>query len=385
MTKPFLLGGAGAACAVVGWFAFAHHGAGSGAAQTAAQPPIPVVAVPVQTGTFPIELKGLGTVQALNTVTIHTRVDGQIQSINFAEGQKVAVGDTLLQIDPRPYQAQLDQAVAAKARDEAQLANAELNFKRDAQLVKPGYTTIQTFDTDKALVQQLEATVQNGAAQIEYARVQLGYTTITSPIPGAAGIRLVDVGNIVHATDTSGIVVVTQTEPISVVFTLPEKAISDVRQHMANGPLKVLASSEDDRIELGEGQLQALDNQVDPQSGMVRLKATFPNKDDRLWPGEFVNARLVLDDKADALTVPLAAVQQGANGMFAYVVKPDLTVEQRPVETDASERGRALITKGLEPGDRVVVQGQSRLEPGAHVMIQPAEISSADVQSESAP
>jgi membrane fusion protein, multidrug efflux system len=369
MRKQLLLG-AVAICALVGGGAFALHAKPAKPAVAQSAAPKPVVAAPVQIGTFPIELSGLGTVQAFNTVTIHTRVDGQIQSINFAEGQKVAVGDTLLKIDPRPFQAQLDQAVSAKARDEAQLANAQLDLKRDQALVKPGWATVQSYDTQKALVAQLQATIQNDQAQIEYAQVQLGYTTITSPIPGITGVRLVDVGNIVHATDTTGIVVVTQIEPISVTFTLPEKAIADIRQHMTQGPLKVEALSEDNRIALGEGQLQVLDNEVDPQSGMVRLKATFPNKDDKLWPGEFVNARLVLDDEPNALTVPLASIQQGSKGTFAYVVKPDMTVEQRPVQTGASEDGRMLVIKGLAAGDRVVVEGQSRLQPGDHVTIQ---------------
>jgi multidrug efflux system membrane fusion protein len=372
MRKSLLLGSVVVICAFGGWVAFAHRDTRSKAVAPQAQAAIPVVAAAVQIGTFPIELNGLGTVQAFNTVTIHTRVDGQIQSINFTEGQKVAVSDTLLQIDPRPFQAQLDQAIATKARDEAQLANAGLDLKRDQQLVKPGYATVQAYDTQKALVAQLQATIQNDAAQIEYAKVQLGYTTITSPIPGIVGVRLVDVGNIVHATDTTGIVVVTQVEPISVVFTLPEKAIADIRQHMAQAALKVQAFSEDNRIPLGEGQLQVLDNQVDPQSGMVRLKATFPNKDDKLWPGEFVNARLVLRDEPNASTVPLTAIQQGTNGAFAYIVRPDMTVEQRPVETGASEEGRVLITRGLAAGDRVVVEGQSRLQPGDRVTIQQA-------------
>jgi multidrug efflux system membrane fusion protein len=369
MRKPLLLG-AVTICVLAGWGAFALHAKPSKPAAAQSAAPIPVVAAPVQSGTFPIELSGLGTVQALNTVTIHTRVDGQIQSINFTEGQKVAVGDTLLKIDPRPFQAQLDQVVSAKVRDEAQLLNAQLDLKRDQALVKPGWATVQAYDTQKALVAQLQATIQNDQAQIEYAQVQLGYTTIASPIPGITGLRLVDVGNIVHATDTTGIVVVTQIEPISVTFTLPEKSIADIRQHMTQGPLAVHAFSEDNRIALGEGQLQVLDNQVDPQSGMVRLKATFPNKDDKLWPGQFVNARLILDDKPDALTVPLASVQQGSNGTFAYVVKPDMTVELRPIQTGASEDGRVLVTKGLAAGDRVVVEGQSRLQPGDHVTIQ---------------
>jgi multidrug efflux system membrane fusion protein len=312
-------------------------------------------------------------------------VDGEIQAIDFTEGQKVKAGDTLLQIDPRPFQAQLDQAIAAKARDEAHLANGQLNEQRDASLVKPGYASVQMLDTQKAKVQQLQATVKNDDAQIQYDRVELGYTTITSPIPGVVGLRLVDVGNIVHATDATGIVVVTQTEPISVVVTLPEKVISDIRTHMIKGPLKVLASSEDDRIPLGEGQLLALDNQVDPTSGMIRLKATFPNKDDTLWPGQFVNARVILDDKPDALTIPLAAVQQGAKGAFVYVVTPDSTVAQRPVETGASEHGRTLVLKGLAAAEQVVVEGQSRLEPGARVTIEPAETSVSSTAGSSAP
>jgi membrane fusion protein, multidrug efflux system len=329
--------------------------------------PVPVVADAVRSQDVPIYVTGIGTVQAFNTVTIRTRVDGQVDKVAFTEGQDVKVGDLLAQIDPRPFQAQLEQAQAQKASHEAQLADAQIDLKRFSNLAKSGAATGQSVDTQKALVAQLEANVQADQAAIDNATVQLGYTTITAPIAGRTGLRLVDQGNIVHATDQTGLVVLTQIEPISLIFTLPEDALPDVARAMARGPLRVLAFSRDDKTELGDGTLALIDNQIDQTTGTIRLKATFPNKDHALWPGQFVNARLFLAVRHDGVTVPAAVVQRGPQGTFAYVIKPDSTVEMRPISVAQLRDGVALIDTGLRAGEQVVVDGQYKLRPGAHI------------------
>jgi membrane fusion protein, multidrug efflux system len=330
-------------------------------------PPVPVVAEAVRSQDVPIYATGIGTVQAFNTVTIRTRVDGQIDKVAFTEGQDVKVGDLLAQIDPRPFQAQLEQAQAQKASHEAQLVDAKIDLKRFTNLAKSGAATGQSVDTQKALVAQLEANIQADQAAIDNATVQLGYTTITAPIAGRTGLRLVDAGNIVHATDQTGLVVLTQIEPISLIFTLPEDALPDVAHAMAQGPLRVLAFSRDDKTELGDGTLALIDNQIDQTTGTIRLKATFPNKDHALWPGQFVNARLFLAVRHDGVTVPAAVVQRGPQGTFAYVIKPDSTVEMRPISVAQLRDGLALIDSGLSAGERVVVDGQYKLRPGVRV------------------
>lgn len=329
--------------------------------------PVPVVADAVRSQDVPIYVTGIGTVQAFNTVTIRTRVDGQVDKVAFTEGQDVKVGDLLAQIDPRPFQAQLEQAQAQKASHEAQLADAQIDLKRFSNLAKSGAATGQSVDTQKALVAQLEANVQADQAAIDNATVQLGYTTITAPIAGRTGLRLVDQGNIVHATDQTGLVVLTQIEPISLIFTLPEDALPDVAHAMAQSPLRVLAVSRDDKTELGDGTLALIDNQIDQTTGTIRLKATFPNKDHALWPGQFVNARLFLAVRHDGVTVPAAVVQRGPQGTFAYVIKPDSTVEMRPISVAQLRDGVALIDTGLRAGEQVVVDGQYKLRPGARV------------------
>ena len=329
--------------------------------------PVPVVADAVRSQDVPIYVTGIGTVQAFNTVTIRTRVDGQVDKVAFTEGQDVKVGDLLAQIDPRPFQAQLEQAQAQKASHEAQLADAQIDLKRFSNLAKSGAATGQSVDTQKALVAQLEANVQADQAAIDNATVQLGYTTITAPIAGRTGLRLVDQGNIVHATDQTGLVVLTQIEPISLIFTLPEDALPDVAHAMAQGPLRVLAFSRDDKTELGDGTLALIDNQIDQTTGTIRLKATFANKDHALWPGQFVNARLFLAVRHDGVTVPAAVVQRGPQGTFAYVIKPDSTVEMRPISVAQLRDGVALIDTGLRAGEQVVVDGQYKLRPGARV------------------
>jgi membrane fusion protein, multidrug efflux system len=328
---------------------------------------VPVVADVARSQDVPIYLAGIGTVQAFNTVTIRTRVDGQVDKVAFTEGQDVKAGDLLAQIDPRPLQAQLEQAQAQKASHEAQLADAKLDLQRFSSLEKRGAATGQSVDTQRALVAQLEANIQADQAAIDAATVQLGYTTIAAPISGRTGVRLVDQGNIVHATDQTGLVVLTQIEPISLVFSLPEDALPDVARAMAKDSLKVLAFSRDGKTQLGDGTLALIDNQIDQTTGTIRLKATFPNKDHALWPGQFVNARLYLSVRRDGITVPAAVVQRGPQGTYAYVIKPDSTVEMRPIAVAQLRDGVALVDAGLRAGERVVVDGQYKLRPGARV------------------
>jgi multidrug efflux system membrane fusion protein len=330
---------------------------------------VPVVADAVKSGNVPVYLRGIGTVQAYNTDTIRTQVQGQLTQVAFKEGQTVHAGDLLAQIDPRPFQAQLDQAVANRERDQAQLVNAQANLQRDSQLLGHGYATPQTVDLDKANTGQFGAAVKADEAAIEYAQTQLAYTHITSPIDGVTGIRLIDVGNIVHPTDPNGLVVVTQLQPISVIFTLPETSLPQIQQAMATGPLAVLAYSEDNKVKLDEGKLAVLDNQIIQTSGSVRLKADFPNPAHRLWPGELVNTRLLIDTRQNALSVAATAVQQGPQGSYVYVIKPDGTVEDRAVKVAQQGARIAVIDSGLQANEQVVIGGQSRLQPGSGVTV----------------
>ena len=356
--------------ALIGGGAYAFSSAQSNtqaAPATTGPPPVPVVAEPVKSGTVPIYLRGIGTVQAYNTDTIRAQIQGQITQIAFKEGQTVHAGDLLAQIDPRPFQAQLDQALANRERDQAQLVNAQANLQRDSQLLAHGYATPQTVDLDKANTGQFGAAVKADEAAIEYAQTQLAYTRITSPIDGVTGIRLIDVGNIVHPTDPNGLVVVTQLQPISVIFTLPETNLPQIQQAMAKGPLTVLAYSEDNKVQLDQGTLAVLDNQIIQTSGSVRLKGDFPNPQHRLWPGELTNIRLLIDTRQNALTVPAPAVQQGPQGSYVYVIKPDGTVENRTVQVAQVGARNAVIDSGLQANEEVVIGGQSRLQPGSPV------------------
>jgi membrane fusion protein, multidrug efflux system len=330
--------------------------------------PVPVVAGKVEQKDMPIYLDGLGTVQAFNTVTVHTRVDGQLQQVLFSEGKDVKAGDLIAIVDPRPFQAALDQATAKKSQDEAQLANANVVLERNTDLVKKKVIAQQDFDASKYSAESLKAGVQADQAAIENARTQLDYTQIKSPIDGRTGVRLVDVGNIVHASDQTGIVVITQLHPISVVFTLPEQNLSQVLDEGgANGGLKVQALDRGNTNTLDEGTLAVVDNEIDPTTGTVKLKATFPNDDLKLWPGKFVNARLVLTTRKDATVIPSSVVQRGPQGTYAYLIKPDNTVEMRPIKVAQTEGNLALVDDGLQPGEQVVVDGQYKLQPGAHV------------------
>jgi multidrug efflux system membrane fusion protein len=332
-------------------------------------PPIPVVAAVAQAGDVPVYLTGLGTVKAYNTVTIHVRVNGTLDKVVFVEGQDVKAGDLLAQIDPRPYQAQFDQVVAAKAHDEALLADARLDLLRYQKLASQDSIAMQQRDTQLALVAQDAATVKNDQAQIDFAAVQLLYTTITSPISGRTGVRMIDAGNIVQTTDTTGLVVVTQIEPISVLFTLPEDDFEVVNKQMTAGPLTVFASSRADNKVLGQGTLLLINNQIDQTTGTIQLKATFPNQDHALWPGQFVDVRLLVETRHNAITVPSAAVQLGPQGVYAYVIQAGDKVQMVPIKVSPANAGgpEALIESGLSAGDQVVIDGQLKLRPGVIV------------------
>ena len=334
-------------------------------ASSAIVPPVPVTAGLAETKNIPVYLTGLGTVQAFNTVVVKVRVDGQLDKVAFTEGQNVKAGDLLAQIDPRPYQAALDQAKAVKAKDEAQLENAKRDLQRFVNL--HDFATKQSVDTQTALVRQFEATIQGDQAAIESAQTQLDYSTITAPLTGRTGVRLVDQGNIVHASDANGLVMITQLQPISVIFSLPAEQLRNVSREMANGPLKVIAEGRTDHQQLGEGALSLVDNQIDQGTGTIRLKATFPNEDHALWPGEFINIRLLLRTLQQVVTVPSTTIQRGPNGMYVYVIKPDSTVAMQPVSVGQMNDGTSVVESGLQPGDKIVVRGQYRLQPGTRV------------------
>lgn len=327
---------------------------------------VPVTVSAVSRQDVPVYLDGLGTVQAFNTVTVRAQVGGQLVKVPFKEGDEVKAGDLLAEVDPRTYQATLDQALAKKAQDEASLTSARLDLKRFQDLLPEGYVTSQQVDQQKALVAQDEAAVKGDDAAIENDRVQLSYTTIKAPIAGVLGIRQVDVGNLVTANDTTGIVVVTQIRPISVVFTLPEQALTAIRQADTQA-LAVIAVNRDNQSEVARGSLSAFDNQIDVSTGTIKLKASFPNDDRQLWPGQFINVRLLVSTRHGGMTIPAQAVQRGPAGSFVYVARPDQTVEMRPVKVAQTEDGLALVDEGLQADERVVVDGQYRLEPGSKI------------------
>ncbi|HWP25007.1 MAG TPA: efflux RND transporter periplasmic adaptor subunit [Xanthobacteraceae bacterium] len=338
-----------------------------------AELPVPVVAAVAKLADVPVYLDGVGTTRALNTVTVRPQVDGKLISVLFREGQDVKRGDVLARIDPTTYQAQYDQAVAKKAQDEATLANARIDLERYANLAATNSIARQQLDTQKALVAQLEAQVKLDQAAIDNVRAILNYTTITAPIDGRTGIRLVDEGNIVRAADATGIVVITQLKPMSVFFTLPQQQLADVSRAFARGPLQVEALGADNKTVIDRGTLVVIDNQVDQTTGTVKLKAEFPNAETQLWPGQFVNVRLLVDTLRQVVVVPTAAVQRGPAGVFAYVVQDDSSVTVRRIEVAQQDETQAVIARGLRPGERVVTTGFARLTPGAKVVVTNAE------------
>ena len=365
-----------AALLLLAWRAAVYKQADAAASNApgAATPPAIAVDTAAVTHTdVPIYLSGLGTVQAFYTVTVTARVDGELQKVAFTEGQTVHKGDLLAEIDPRPNQAAYAQAVATKARDAAQLANAKRDLERYTILQPQDLASKQTVDTQRALVDQLAAQIQVDQAVIDNARTQLDYTRITSPINGRTGIRLVDPGNIVHAAATTGIVVVTQVQPISVIFTLPEEDLGAVNTALAAGPVSVTTVSRDGLTELDRGALTLVDNEIDQTTGTARLKATFSNAHNTLWPGQYVNARVLVRTERNALTLPTTAVQLGPNGPFTYVVKPDSTVEVRQLKIGEESGGMTIVKTGLALNERVVTSNQYRLQAGVHVRAAAAE------------
>src|SRR6266567_2733550 len=344
-----------------GAFAFTHgFGSKTSAPKPSAPTPVPIVAGTVEQHDVPIYLTGVGTVVAYNTDVVRSQIQGRIVSINFTEGQAVHAGDLLAQIDPRPYQAQVDQYTANRDRDQAQLTNAKANLNRYTPLAQKGWATPQLLDTQKAQVAQLEAAVKSDEALIESANVQLSYTRLTSPIDGVTGIRQIDVGNIISPANTNGVVIVTQLEPISLIFTLPETVLPLIQQQQqkTQEPLAVLAYSQDNTMRLAQGTLGLVNNEILQTTGSIQLKANFP-----------INARLLLDTRHDGLTVPASVVQQGPKGAYAYVVNPDSSVAIRPIKVAQVSDGQALIDSGLTANEQVVVDGQYKLQPGTHVTI----------------
>jgi len=331
--------------------------------------PVPVLVAPAQTSDVPVYLDGVGTSKALNTVTVRPQVDGILLSVNFKEGQDVKRGNVLAVIDPVTFQAALDQQVAKKALDEAQLANARLDLDRYVKLAQSNAGNKQQADTQRALVAQLEAQVKIDQGLIDNARAMLSYTKITAPLDGRTGIRQVDEGNIVHAADATGIVVITQIKPIAILFTLPQQQINQVNKAAAKGTLPVEAMAPDNVTVTDRGTLQVVDNQVDPTTGTVKLKAEFPNPELQIWPGQFINVRLLIDTLRQVVVVPTAAVQRGPNGTFVYVVKDDETVGVRPVTVSQQDDTRAVITAGLQAAERVVTTGFARLADGTKITI----------------
>ena len=331
--------------------------------------PVPVLAATAKAADVPVYFDGVGTTRALNTVTVRPQVDGRLLQINFHEGQEVERGFVLAEIDPVIYQAQLDQAIAKKAQDEAQLANARLDLDRYTRLALSNAATKQQADTQQALVAQLEAMVNADQAAIDNARAVLGYTKVIAPISGRTGIRLVDMGNLMRAADATGIVVITQVRPISVIFMLPQQQLGAVNKAFADGALSVLALDADDRTVLDRGSLQVVDNQVDQTTGTVRYKAEFPNAALQLWPGQFVNVKLLVNTLRGAIVVPTGAVQRGPNGPFAYVVGDKAAVSVRPITVAQQDDAQAVIAAGLSSGERVVTSGFAQLTDGSRVAV----------------
>jgi multidrug efflux system membrane fusion protein len=360
-----------------------HLRAATGSGQAAVPPPaVPVIAGTVHQNDVPIYLRGVGTVIAYNNVIVRSQITGQIVKIAFNQGQTVHQGDLLAEIDPRPYKAQLDQAIANRDRDQAQLVNARANLDRYTSLQQKGYASTQLVETQNAQLAQLQAMVKSDEGVIEQAQTNLSYTNLTAPIDGVSGIRQVDIGNIIHPTDANGLVDVTQIQPISLIFSLPQTDFVKIQEEMAHGALSVQAYSQDDKIKLDEGKLDLIDNQIVQTTGTLRLRASFPNAKRMLWPGELINARLLLETRHDGLTIPASAVQQGPSGSFVWVIGPDESVQTRPVVVSQISEGQALIDSGLRANEKIVSEGQYRLVAGSRVReLQGEEAQQTDLQS----
>ena len=340
--------------------------------------PVPVQVARVTKGDVPVHLTGIGTVQAFNTVTVRTQVSGQLQTVYFTEGQQVKKGDILAEIDPRSFEAAVEQASGKLQQDRANLANAEVTLTRFQNLAPKGFATEQGLDNQNSTVEQLKAQIVQDKAALDAAAVQLAYTRLVAPIDGRTGIRLVDAGNIVHPSDTTGLVVITQTRPISVVSTLPENALSPVRAAMKAGVVPVAAFTKDGTSKLGDGTLSLINNEIDQASGTLQLKSTFPNADDALWPGQFVELRLRQQLLHDAITIPAAAVQRGQQGFFVYAVGSGNLVEAKPVTLRQIADGRAIVESGLSVGDQVVTSGAYALESGVKVSFDTTAVPAPD-------
>jgi multidrug efflux system membrane fusion protein len=358
------------AVAIAGYFGWQRFGGGNAppaqsAQKAPARNPVPVKIAAVEKADFPVYLTGLGTVQGFNTVLVRTRVDGQINSIAFKEGQFVKQGDTLVEIDPRPFGAALDQAKAKKAQDQANLANANLDLQRFTKLGE--FATRQQTDTQRSTVAQLTAQIAADDAAIFNAQTQLDYATVKAPFSGIAGLRQVDVGNIVNASTQTGIVSIAQIEPIAVIFTAPEEQLPDIRAALATAPPKVIALSTDGKRTLSTGVLALINNQVDTTSGTIRLKAVFDNKDHALWPGQSVSTRLLVTTLKDATVIPDDAVQHGSDGLYAYSVNSENKAELRKIKVTKSIDGRSVVDDGLAPGEQVITAGQYKVQPGTLV------------------
>jgi multidrug efflux system membrane fusion protein len=359
-----------ACCGWFGWHAWQKHEA---AVQNANKPPpsVPVTVAEVRKGDFPVYLNGLGTVQPFDTVLVRSRVDGEVIKVGFKQGEMVKQGDMLAEIDPRPYQAALDQAVSKKSQDEASLRNAKLNLERFTTLAKQDFATRQQLDTQQAMVDQLTAQIEGDQGAIDNAKTQIDYATIRSPLAGRAGFRMVDPGNIVHAADTTGIVSIVRMQPISVVLTAPEDQVPDINKSLAAGTVPVDALSSDGSKTLSKGTLALLNNQVDQASGTIQMKASFDNQDNALWPGLSVSTRLLVRTAKDAIIVPQPAIQHGPDGLFVYVVGEDNKAKKQDVKVSEQNLDDALVADGLSVGQKVIVGGQSRVQDG--VLVKPTE------------